>query len=221
MRQHYIGFWARTIYDDPLVFPQEVSKCADAALCRKMVCYLNAGTVHEIYRGWSYCHYHCGIPDEEMGDSELTDGKWVWPSGLAHYVDTHHVSLPPEFVNSVVGLTPNPFLSEYTTSDGCWNAWSQQQRTQSNKHLVSQLREQCDRECALALEQAYESLTRETGTSSKKCIWQSCTAAALNDRVFCAKHLDALANQGELKVNAWERRFHYTDVFLQSLRSES
>lgn len=218
---HYIGFWARTIYDDPLVFPQELPICSDVALREKMIRYLNAGIVHEVYRGWSYCRYHCGISDEEMGDCELTDGTWVWPIGLAHYVDTHHISLPPEFVNSVLELPLDPSLSQYTTPDAYWIVWSQQQRTQSKKHLVSQLREQCDRECSLALEQEYESQTRETGMSSKKCIWKSCTSAALKDRVFCARHLDARANQGELKVYAWERRFHYTSVFLQALKSQS
>lgn len=220
MHKHYIGFWARTIYDDPLIFPQEVPLCTDAALRRKIVCYLNAGTVQEIYRGYSSCRYHCGISDKEMGDSELTDGTWVWPIGLAHYVDTHHISLPAEFVKTATRLTADPSLSEHTTSDGYWNVWCEQQRTQSNKQLVSQLREQCDHECSLALEQEYDSQTRETGTSSKKCIWKSCTSAALKDRVFCARHLDARADQGEINANGWERRLHYTDVFLQSLRSE-
>lgn len=27
----------------------------------------------------------------------LTDGVWLWPGELAHYVDTHHVALPIEF----------------------------------------------------------------------------------------------------------------------------
>lgn len=219
MHKHYIGFWAQTIYDDPLVFPQELPLCKDAALRLKLVRYLNAGTVHEIYRGWSYCRYRCGISGEKMGDSELTDGTWVWPIGLAHYVDTHHVSLPPEFVNTVMGLPTDPSLSKYTIPDGYWNAWSQQQRTQSNKHLVSQLREQCDHEYALMLEQEYESQARAAGTSSKKCIWRGCATSALKGRVFCARHLVA-GDDEELNSSANPQRAHYTDVFLESLASE-
>ncbi len=27
----------------------------------------------------------------------LTDGRFAWPADLAHYVETYHVALPPEF----------------------------------------------------------------------------------------------------------------------------
>ncbi|MFT5048691.1 MAG: hypothetical protein ACI8QZ_000078 [Chlamydiales bacterium] len=33
-----------------------------------------------------------------MGSRCLTDGEWVWPEGLAHYVEAHHVRLPDEFL---------------------------------------------------------------------------------------------------------------------------
>jgi hypothetical protein len=33
-----------------------------------------------------------------MGDSDLTDGIWIWPEGLVHYVETHGLALPEEFV---------------------------------------------------------------------------------------------------------------------------
>lgn len=219
MHKHYIGFWAQTIYDDPLIFPHEVPRCTNATLREAMVRYLNAGTVHTVYRGYYSCCYHCGISGQKMGHCDLTDGMWVWPSGLAHYVDTHHISLPPEVVNSVMELPTDPSHSKYTTPDDYWNAWCQQQRTQSNKHLVLQLREQCDREYAQMLEQKYESQTRATETSGKKCIWRGCSAAAFNGRVFCARHLDA-RNDEEVNSSANPQRAHYTDVFLESLASE-
>ena len=34
-----------------------------------------------------------------IGCLELSDGVWLWPEGLAHYVDVHGVRLPDEFVN--------------------------------------------------------------------------------------------------------------------------
>jgi len=33
-----------------------------------------------------------------MGSCDLTDGTWVSPEGLWHYVDVHSVRLPDEFV---------------------------------------------------------------------------------------------------------------------------
>ena len=32
------------------------------------------------------------------GSLELTDGTYVWPEGLAHYVEQHGVKLPGEFL---------------------------------------------------------------------------------------------------------------------------
>src|SRR5262245_11011580 len=51
----------------------------------------------------SPCRFGCFLPDEEgsypeMGGRELTDGMWLWPEGLAHYVVRHSVRLPDEFV---------------------------------------------------------------------------------------------------------------------------
>jgi hypothetical protein len=36
-----------------------------------------------------------------MGDSDLTDGIWVWPEGLEHYVRHHHVRLPGQFIHTM------------------------------------------------------------------------------------------------------------------------
>jgi len=38
----------------------------------------------------------------EMGSSDLTDGVYVWPEGLVHYVEKHNVRLPTEFVKHVL-----------------------------------------------------------------------------------------------------------------------
>jgi hypothetical protein len=33
------------------------------------------------------------------GRAILTDGAWIWPAGLAHYVRRHHLRLPDELVD--------------------------------------------------------------------------------------------------------------------------
>ncbi len=43
----------------------------------------------------SWCRMGCGA---YMGAGELTDGVYVWPEGLAHYLTEHTVRLPEEFV---------------------------------------------------------------------------------------------------------------------------
>jgi hypothetical protein len=56
--------------------------------------YVLQGTVVRVWMGWSYCRI-CGV---QNGDADLTDGIYLWPEGLAHYVQEHDVRLPDEFV---------------------------------------------------------------------------------------------------------------------------
>lgn len=61
------------------------------------------------YRGLSECRF-CG---EFVGSKELTDQKYCWPEGLAHYLTQHSVRLPDEFVSHVSGV-----VAEIGTVDG-------------------------------------------------------------------------------------------------------
>jgi hypothetical protein len=60
--------------------------------------YLEHGMRAEQYRGYSWCRI-CGF--EDNGSAEFTDGTYIWPTGLAHYVDKHSVRLPAEFLAHV------------------------------------------------------------------------------------------------------------------------
>jgi len=52
--------------------------------------YFATGTIARTFMGYSPCRI-CG---ENNGDLEYTDGVYMWPSGLAHYVHDHSVRLP-------------------------------------------------------------------------------------------------------------------------------
>jgi hypothetical protein len=70
-----------------------------------------------------------------MGDSDLTDGTWLWPQGLVHYVAVHGVALPQEFVahvsakGGVVSDLSDDLRSElidqgkYAVDVHYWSAW--------------------------------------------------------------------------------------------------
>ncbi len=70
-----------------------------------------------------------------MGDSDLTDGTWLWPQGLVHYVEVHGVALPDEFLAKARAMRGKvPELSEaqrselieqrqYAADVGYWIAW--------------------------------------------------------------------------------------------------
>jgi hypothetical protein len=63
--------------------------------------YLRMGHRYQQWRGMSYCRFECGAPVWDMGTRCLSDGEWVWPEGLAHYVECHFVRLPDEFIDSM------------------------------------------------------------------------------------------------------------------------
>ena len=60
--------------------------------------YLDVGRVPWIQMGCSTCRF-CG---RENGCAELTDGTYVWPEGLSHYVRERAVRLPAGFVDHIV-----------------------------------------------------------------------------------------------------------------------
>lgn len=49
--------------------------------------------------GYSACRM-CEL--KENGTSEFTDGTYLWPQGLAHYVQEHEVRLPAVFAEHAV-----------------------------------------------------------------------------------------------------------------------
>ena len=67
----------------------------------KIIEYLNSGWTHTHWRGLSFCRFQCGTPSREMGSRCLTDGEWVWPEGLVHYVEKHKIQLPEDFIDTM------------------------------------------------------------------------------------------------------------------------
>jgi hypothetical protein len=71
-----------------------------------------------------------------MGSQDLTDGVWVWPEGLAHYVSAHSVRLPEMFLeqarNHRYKVTPQQLAEPHPEADGefgvydfeLWRRWS-------------------------------------------------------------------------------------------------
>jgi hypothetical protein len=60
--------------------------------------YLRSGHTRKSFMGLSYCRFGCEWIE---GTACVTDGTWVWPEGLAHYVDVHNVPLPVEFLETM------------------------------------------------------------------------------------------------------------------------
>ena len=93
-----IGYWIEDLRDDTLCAPQELVGPLPDDVQSRLADYLDAGRSTPFGAlGFSWCRFLCGAPPEEMGSQELTDGRWLWPQGLSHYVRKHGIILPDEF----------------------------------------------------------------------------------------------------------------------------
>jgi hypothetical protein len=94
-----IGYWGKNGNDQRYPWPQDyVDESQTETMINTIADYLDGGKFFEGYLGWSNCRI-CGC---ENGATELSDGVYVWPKGLSHYVREHKVRLPNEFVQHVI-----------------------------------------------------------------------------------------------------------------------
>jgi hypothetical protein len=111
-----VGFWFNELAPSLYPRPQALVGTWRAADRRAVLAHLRAGLVFESYRGRSFCRFACG--ERMMGHRDLTDGRHVWPEGLAHYIEHHDVLLPDWFE---VGR--EPVLRRAIVDDAKWIAW--------------------------------------------------------------------------------------------------
>jgi hypothetical protein len=89
-----IGYW-RDGMDGHWPDPHDLVDEAWDARERDLVAgYLEQGFIPWVAAGLSECRL-CGRAN---GAAEFTDGVYLWPEGLAHYVRDHSVRLPDEVV---------------------------------------------------------------------------------------------------------------------------
>lgn len=104
-----IGYWASegaTNWPSPSQF---VDETWDADERDTIADYLDSGLVTRSYMGYSPCRI-CGCSN---GALEMTDGTYVWPEGLAHYLREHGVRPPAVFVVHVLEMVENLFETTY------------------------------------------------------------------------------------------------------------
>lgn len=95
-----VGYWGDR--DRGLPDPRAlVDESWEAAERHLVTDYLVRGFVARAYLGYSACRI-CGA---QNGSLEFTDGVFLWPEGLAHYVTAHAVRLPANFVDHVRSFT--------------------------------------------------------------------------------------------------------------------
>ena len=116
MKLHGVGFWFNELAPSLYPRPQALVGTWRAADRRLVLAHLRGGLVFETYRARSFCRFRCG--ERRMGHRDLTDGRHVWPEGLAHYVEQHDVQLPDWFV-----AAGEPVVRRAIVDDTKWIAW--------------------------------------------------------------------------------------------------
>lgn len=61
------------------------------------------------YYGW--CRFKCNNYNEKLWRTFQTDGIYIWPTDLHHYVEQHNIRLPKEVVDSLLSLNKSPIIS--------------------------------------------------------------------------------------------------------------
>ncbi|NUP14198.1 MAG: hypothetical protein HOW73_49825 [Polyangiaceae bacterium] len=97
-----IGYWrsaSEQHWPEPGAF---VDPTWNAGIRERIIAHLTSGAVLRVAGGASWCRFRCAeFGAYGLGSAELTDGEYVWPSGLAHYVAQHQVRLPDKFVAAI------------------------------------------------------------------------------------------------------------------------
>lgn len=120
-----IGYWASPGDEDspyPIPVPDTPLSAPDKAL---LLSYLKGGATLHQYRGSSMCRI-CG---KINGSTEKTDGMFLWPSGLAHYLEDHDVEIPQSLLiharkHMGVAHVPTDLKPSAMFSDDFWLQWS-------------------------------------------------------------------------------------------------
>jgi hypothetical protein len=88
-----IGLWAGPGAVDLPNVVDFVDEAQDPSELDEIASRLEAGVrTDRTYMGYSRCRF-C---DCQNGSGEQTDGTFIWPEGLSHYVREHHVRLPDQ-----------------------------------------------------------------------------------------------------------------------------
>lgn len=104
-----IGFWRR--FEDESVDPEdfrpwptpynktynETDQTDDKEL---IIEYLGLGYIESYEFGYATCRL-CGYHCDEMGCCSLSDGIYVWPEGLKHYISQHQIILNDTFIQHI------------------------------------------------------------------------------------------------------------------------
>lgn len=186
-----IGYWKVCLRDD-YPFPQELRAEYTSGLADKLATYLESGKFFESYLGSSWCRFGC---PGYNGSAEFTDGVWLWPEGLAHYVRHHPVALPTDFVRDATSVKSPasafrwPPALVQRADDSYWIGWARSFRASALDTLLREGRAAASSSCESMVDAAGVQHTILRGMGTGTCTTVDCTRQVVDDTVFCGRCL--------------------------------
>jgi hypothetical protein len=182
-----IGYWIESIVDSPFPAPQECVGEWPVEVRQQIADYLDSGRLCEQYRGLSWCRFRCGVAEMTMGSREFTDGVWIWPEGLSHYVREHSVILPTEFTDWVLRKSAPPAVPRELHDFTLWIDWG---KGRGNIEFRRRLRQVYHQHRRRVLEEfrALKKKCTQAVSPETKCLWFECGCEAPPGKAFCPYH---------------------------------
>jgi hypothetical protein len=184
-----LGYWIQDLWDEELPAPQELVAPKPHTDAAALTSYLDAGVPCEQYRGRSWCRFGCDEAALDMGSCDLTDGVWVWPQGLSHYVSVHGVMLPDTFIaRALSGGRSQAPQSKPGTDFAFWLAWSSQRRSPLLLQRLRDARRVAEVRAEEDLRRRAQAMEQEKGLANYRCRWEGCVQRAIAAANLCAWH---------------------------------
>jgi hypothetical protein len=103
-RMPRVGYWGSP-QEPGLPHPADfVDASWDSAERQKVIEYLEGSYQIPMFScGPSWCRMGCAGHPRDIGTEDLTDGVWIYPEGLVHYVRHHGVRPPQAFLDHLRG----------------------------------------------------------------------------------------------------------------------
>jgi hypothetical protein len=196
-----IGYWIRSLKDEEFCAPQEVVGSLPPGVRRKLADYLDAGVVDAFNSqlGYSWCRFFCGATRDQMGSRELTDGVWIWPEGLSHYVREHDVILPEDFIaHALAEKRPSEFphdpLHDFgPVSFDFWHDWCTSHRSSAFLQRLRSARAEADARASVFvreyLQRQISAEIERHGIGEERCMFAGCEDKVLSGMKLCARHV--------------------------------
>jgi len=189
-----LGYWKARL-DDDYPCPQELEAELPQGFRAQVLSYLEeppgAFELPEKQWGVSWCRYGC---EQANGSGELSDGVWVWPEGLAHYVRHHNLGLlPDEFLCRVARHVADPTreiaraVDPGLIDETAWISWGRKHRRPEFAASLTALHHQATRFRADELEREGRAASERFGVTGERCWNQGCVGEALRVNPLCGR----------------------------------